>query len=76
MTPKPNKPDYKGFALAVLRESCGGCSDVDGEFIQNKAEIFDLLEEIDVDEPCGEECECADMGNDFPTTCLRIVDDE
>lgn len=75
MTPKPNKPDYKGFALAVLSE-CVETHDINNIFVEYLAEMFGLLKEMTVNEPCGEECECADMGNDFPTTCLRIVDDE
>lgn len=58
------------FGLAVLEESRTDLGDIDGGWIQDKAESLGLLERVTVTEPCGEECRCAEYG-DFPHECLR-----
>jgi hypothetical protein len=59
------------FARCILGESRrdGGC-DVDGGTIQDYAEQCGLLVRVEVTEPCGERCWCAEYG-DFPQRCLR-----
>ena len=58
------------FAIAVLRESRDiEPGDVDGGFIQDKAEELGLLVKVRVTESCGELCHCAEY-DDFPQDCL------
>ena len=59
------------FALAVLEESRDSLADLDGGWLQDKAEEYGLLVRIAVDKPCHEDaCQCAEYG-DFPQECLR-----
>lgn len=58
------------FALAVLEESRDSLADLDGGWLQDKACEIGLLVAVRVDEPCGEECRCAEYG-DFPHECFR-----
>ena len=55
------------FALAVLAESRDSLGDLDGGWLQDKAEELGLLVRVPVTEPCGEACRC----EDFPSDCLR-----
>ena len=55
------------FALAVLEESRDELADLDGGWLQDKAEELGLLVRVQVTEPCGEGCRC----EDFPQYCLR-----
>jgi len=55
------------FALAVLQESRVELADLDGGWLQDKAEALGLLVRVPVTEPCGEKCRC----EDFPQDCLR-----
>ena len=62
------------FALAVLKESRhDGGGDVEGGWLQDKAEELGLLVKVRVTEPCGENCWCASF-DDFPQDCLRESD--
>lgn len=58
------------FALAVLEESRSELADLDGGWIQDRAEKLGLLVCVPVTEPCGDECRCAEYGA-FPQDCLR-----
>ena len=58
------------FALAVLEESRHDLGDLDGGWLQDKAEELGLLVRVDVAEPCGEYCHCAEYGA-FPQQCLQ-----
>jgi hypothetical protein len=75
-TPQPQlaiAEGYKQFALAVLMESREHLgSDIDGGWLQDKAEEFGLLKRVTVTEPCGEICSCAEY-DDFPQECLQIA---
>jgi hypothetical protein len=62
------------FALAVLEESRSELADLDGGWLQDKAEALGLLVRVPVTEPCGDECRCADYGA-FPQDCLRYSDE-
>ena len=58
-------------------EECRGDNignDLDGGSIQDKAESLGLLEWVEVAEPCGEVCSCAEY-DDFPQKCLRYTDE-
>lgn len=55
------------FALTVLNESRIELCDLDGGWIQDKAEELGLLVRVPVTEPCGEDCVC-----DMPGDCLRF----
>jgi hypothetical protein len=66
-----SEPDYKRFALAVLinsRDGNGG--DVDGGTIEDVAKECGLLVGVEVSEPCGEYCVCAEY-EAFPMSCYR-----
>lgn len=61
----------RAFAGSVLRSARTYLgSDVDGADVQDWAIKFGLLEEVEVTEPCGENCGCA-FESTFPTTCVR-----
>lgn len=64
------EPNWKAFALAVLKDSREnlGC-DVDGAMVQEKATAHSLLVDVLVTESCGDYCNCAEFG--FPTSCYR-----
>jgi hypothetical protein len=49
-------------------------ADLDGGAFQDKAEALGILEYVDVTEPCGEVCNCAEY-DDFPQKCLRYTDE-
>ncbi len=59
------------FGLACLKESRSELADLDGGWLQDKAEELGLLVWVPVTEPCGENCRC----EDFPTECLRYSPD-
>jgi hypothetical protein len=63
----------RGFAAAILPMDEDFIGDVDGGQLQDAAEKHGLLVAIEVSEPCGEGCNCADYG-DFPQTCYRPTD--
>lgn len=48
-------------------------SDIDGGDVQTWAVECGLLEEWTTNEPCGEQCECAEVA-DFPTRCYRLTE--
>ena len=50
-----------------------GC-DMDGESIQDKLEELGLLVRVEVKEPCGENCHCAEYCDEWPVHCLRLAD--
>lgn len=45
--------------------------DVDGFEFQRIAEQCGLLKEVLMNESCGENCQCEEMGADFPAVCYR-----
>jgi len=55
------------FALAVLEETREELADLDGGWLQDKAEELGLLVRVEVVVPCGVTCRC----EDFPMDCLR-----
>jgi hypothetical protein len=63
---------FARWAIAAHREdSC----DLDGGAIQDQLEVLGLMERVRVNEPCGEQCACAEYwGDDFPVECLRLVE--
>jgi len=57
------------FALFILEEFPEGMPD---EFdMQDKAEKLGLLEKVEAQEPCGENCWCNEYHGEFPVTCYR-----
>lgn len=62
------------YDLAVLEESRDLLGDLDGGWLQDKAEEFGLLVLVEVTERCGEHCRCAEYG-DFPQECLRYSEE-
>lgn len=63
----------RAFAREMLHE-WWSVSEFDGGDLQETALRHGLLEPVTVTEACGEHCGCAEMGNDFPTTCYRMTD--
>ena len=60
------------FARAILAGYLPGpceVGDVDGGAIQDAAVAAGLLVPVDVTAPCGDACQCANLG--LPTTCFR-----
>jgi len=60
------------LGLWVLLEQRKFELDVCGGDIQDKAKELGLLVSVEVTEPCGEECTCAEFG-EFPQQCLRMI---
>lgn len=52
------------------RDPTVGPGDVDGGWLQDKAEEIGVLIPVPVTEACSEGCPCSDYG--FPTTCYRL----
>lgn len=61
------------FVGRVLGEARQYMSDIDGGDVQAWAVECGLLEEWTATEPCGEQCECAEVA-DFPTRCYRLTE--
>lgn len=57
------------WCMEQLRDEALGC-DIDGGDAQEKLKELGLLVEVEVTEPCGDGCHCAEW-DDFPQTCLR-----
>jgi hypothetical protein len=45
--------------------------DIDGGWLQERATELGVLIPVAVTEPCGERCDCADLGG-IPGTCYRV----
>ena len=58
----------RAFCRDALHEFWEG----DGE-MQDMGKRHGLLIEVEVTEPCGEACSCAEYGADFPTECYRFA---
>ena len=58
----------RGFAEAVMESWPHG--DVDGGALQDIAEEHGLIKLVEVNEPCCEDCVCAEVGS-FPLECYR-----
>jgi len=61
------------FALAVIEEMRSDLAGLDGYWLQDYAKKYGLLVNVEVTEPCGEACKCAEYG-EFPQDCLRESD--
>ena len=61
------------FGLAVFEEMRRDLGDIDGGWLQDKAEGLGLLSSVEVTEPCGDGCKCVEYG-EFPQDCLRETD--
>lgn len=63
------------LAIEVLDASRENFTDVDGGWLQDKAESLGILKPIPVTVPCDVEgyCACAEYG--FPSECYRYTDD-
>mgnify|MGYP001572092811 CR=1 FL=1 len=70
MTDLPGSRPLKEFARRVLDRHDVG--DVDGGAIQDWGLELGLLVKVQVTEPCGEECSCAEW-DDFPQECIRLA---
>jgi hypothetical protein len=66
--------DLAKFAILVLEESRDELTDLDGGWLQDTAEECGLLVRVEVTEPCGDVCQCAEYG-DFPQECLRYPEE-
>lgn len=60
----------RGFVVAILPMDADWIGDVDGGTLQDAAEVHGLIARTPVTEPCGEACNCAEVG-DFPQDCFR-----
>ncbi|PCI54173.1 MAG: hypothetical protein COB36_10805 [Alphaproteobacteria bacterium] len=66
------KPDFEGFMDEVLEHVFDG-GGFDGVELQELASTFGILKTVEMQNPCGEACNCeALVGADsFPLTCYR-----
>lgn len=67
------RDELRKFVGRVLGEARQYMSDIDGGDVQAWAVECGLLEEWTPTEPCGEQCECAEVA-DFPTRCYRLTE--
>ena len=58
----------RAFAQDVL---ASWPEDLCGADVESYAVKHGLLIQVEMQEPCGESCQCAEMDVDFPTTCYR-----
>ena len=65
---------FEKFALSVLEKTGNISDDLDGGWLQDKAEELGLLVRVEVSEPCGENCWCAEY-DDFPQECIRYSEE-
>jgi hypothetical protein len=56
-----------------LAERCWEGGEVDGGELQDLLSEAGVIVPTTVDEPCGEDCNCADYDAEFPTTCYRFA---
>jgi hypothetical protein len=61
------------FGRMVLEESRDLLSDIDGGWMQDTAVKCGLLQPVEVEESCGDNCRCGEFTG-FPTTCYRLTD--
>lgn len=68
---------FAAFGRWILTQHRGNLNDIgdlDGGEIQDAAIRFGLLHEVEVTEPCSEDCcNCAEYYDEFPAKCLREV---
>lgn len=62
--------EFGKWAIQELREHIG--DDLHGGEAQDQMKALGILETIDVIEPCGEDCSCAEYGP-FPQQCLMLT---
>ena len=66
---KDRLAEFGRWCLGEMRYPAPG--DIDGGAAQDQAEALGLLERVTVEEPCGEDCSCAEFHGDPPWECLR-----
>lgn len=59
------------FGAACLIAHREDLADLDAFWLEYSAERAGCLGYVESAEPCGEDCRCAEYGDDFPTQCLR-----
>lgn len=64
--------DVKGLVSAVAR-LCWRDGFIDGGDLQELLVKYGCITLEVINEPCSEECVCADCGCDFPTKCYRLT---
>ena len=65
----------QGFAAELINYDDAECiGSFDGGDLQEYAIKYGLLIDTEVAEPCGEGCNCAGYGEQFPLTCYRYSD--
>ena len=60
------------FKWAMWQEG-DWCGAIDGADLQDKAEELGLIEKTIVNEPCCEQCACAEVWGEFPVECYRYT---
>lgn len=58
-----------------LAQRCWEGGELDGGELQDMLVEAGILVPETVNEPCGENCACADYVFEFPTTCYRLAPD-
>lgn len=71
--PDPMVEALAALGLWTLQQQRDELGDIDGGAIQDEAERLGLLVRVQVTEPCGERCHCAEY-DDFPQECLRLAE--
>lgn len=65
-------PEYYSFTQQIL-DKLFQCDDFTIELsdVQDIALSTNVIKEVTANEPCGEICQCAEFGEEFPTKCHR-----
>lgn len=68
-----NEADFKSFCDEILAQFFEGYNEIDMCDIQSIALDHKILKRVTVNEPCGDDCSCAEyIGIDeFPLSCFR-----
>ena len=64
------------FVKEVLWAGGDWCGTFDGADLQDMAEEHKLIQQVWIDEPCGDHCACADVYDleDFPVHCFEYTE--
>lgn len=70
-TPAPSAEEtLRSFVMWLFGEF-DEASEISVADLQDEALKRGLMIEVEVTEPCGEFCACAELGEGFPMTCLK-----
>jgi hypothetical protein len=71
---KQTQEALRQFALAIIAPNGDyNTGDLDGDYVEEQALKFGLLEKKMMQDPCGDHCMCLEYDAGFPTQCNRFT---